>query len=194
MSELLGTFIIGILSGWLMEWLFVRLFVPNPKKKVEVALQASRKEVENLQKQNRELQASVVSLKTEQTTPPPQAAAPIQAETTDAEAATAEATTAEPVAVEADAVEAVTVDAETTKDDLTRLSGIGPKLAEAMTSAGITSYAQLAAMDSDTLAQALSESGARYNKTTAETWAAQATLAANGDWKGLKEYQAAAKS
>lgn len=63
LSKLAGIFILGILVGWVIEWIFVRLFVPNPKKKVEAALQASRKENANLQQQNRELQAALDATK-----------------------------------------------------------------------------------------------------------------------------------
>lgn len=185
MSALLGVFILGILSGWLMEWIFVRLFVPNPKKKVELALQASRKEVETLQKQNRELQASLKAVAVPAVAPVAVEPEPIvEAEAPAAEAVVEELEpVAETLETEAPAVEAA-------KDDLTRLGGIGPKLAEAMNAAGITTYAQIAAMSSDELSKSLSESGARYNKTAAETWAAQAKLAAEGDWKGLKDFQA----
>ncbi|MDD5392709.1 MAG: helix-hairpin-helix domain-containing protein [Thiothrix sp.] len=186
MSALLGVFILGILSGWLMEWIFVRLFVPNPKKKVELALQASRKEVENLQKQNRELQASLKAVAVPAVAPVAVEAEPIvEVEVPVAEAVVEELeSVAETLEAEAPAVEAAK------DDDLTRLGGIGPKLAEAMNAAGITTYAQIAAMSSDELSKSLSESGVRYNKTAAETWAAQAKLAAEGDWKGLKDFQA----
>jgi predicted flap endonuclease-1-like 5' DNA nuclease len=79
-------------------------------------------------------------------------------------------------------------DAEASNDDLARLSGIGPKLAEMMKQAGITSFNQLAAMTADEVSQRLGTK-ARYSKVLAETWAEQAKLAAEGDWAGLKSLQ-----
>ena len=154
MFEQAGIFILGILAGWLMEWIFVRLFVPNPKKKLEAALQASRKDNDQLQKQNRELQ-SVLN-------------------------------TAEPTLILTDELVA--------DDDLTKLSGIGPKLAEAMQAAGIKHYAQLAELSVDALSEHLASSGIRYSKASAESWSSQAALAAKNDWEGLKTYQAALKN
>jgi predicted flap endonuclease-1-like 5' DNA nuclease len=160
LSKLAGIFILGILVGWVIEWIFVRLFVPNPKKKVEAALQASRKENANLQQQNRELQAALDATKV---APPIAAIVP-----------------PEPSSAE--------------KDDLTKLSGIGPKLAEAMNNAGIKHYTQLAELSVETVAERLASSGIRYSKASAESWAKQANLASEQDWDGLKVYQATLKN
>lgn len=163
MFEQAGIFILGILAGWLMEWIFVRLFVPNPKKKLEAALQASRKDNDQLQKQNRELQSALNTANTDE---------PIK--------------TAEPTLILTDELVA--------DDDLTKLSGIGPKLAEAMQAAGIKHYAQLAELSVDALSEHLASSGIRYSKASAESWSSQAALAAKSDWEGLKTYQAALKN
>lgn len=183
MSKLLGIFILGILAGWVAEWIFVRLFVPNPKKKVEAALQASRKEIENLQKKNSELQAALTTA----TVQP--AAVPVAVQEVAPVAEPAAETVAEPVPAVA-AVEPVVA----SNDDLTKLTGIGPKLAEAMNAAGISAYAQLAEMAVEDVNGRLAASNIRYSKATAESWAAQAKLAAAGDWEGLKNYQASLKS
>lgn len=80
------------------------------------------------------------------------------------------------------------------KDDLTKLSGIGPKLAEAMNNAGIKHYTQLAELSVETVAERLASSGIRYSKASAESWAKQANLASEQDWDGLKVYQATLKN
>lgn len=188
MSKLVGVFILGILVGWLIEWIFVRLFVPNPKKKVEAALKASRKENDTLQQQNRALQAELTAVKMKQetvvTTEPVVTPAP--------EAETADITTS---AVETTVTEVATAVTESANnDDLTKLSGIGPKLAEAMQANGIQSYAQLAILSTDDLNEKLASSGIRYSKAIAESWAKQATFAAASDWSGLKTYQQTLKS
>lgn len=57
-------------------------------------------------------------------------------------------------------------------DDLTEISGIGPKISGVLVEAGITSYAQLADVDEATLNQIMQESGARLGNPT--SWIAQA--------------------
>jgi small subunit ribosomal protein S2 len=184
LPQLAGAFILGLLVGWVIEWIFVRLFVPNPKKKVEAALQASRKENDHLQQQNRALQAALDAAKAANVpaaiVAPVVVAAPVVEETPVA--------APEPVATEA------SVEANAEADDLTKLSGIGPKLAEAMNNAGINHYALLAELSVETVAERLASSGIRYSKASAESWAKQASFAGQKDWDGLKAYQATLKN
>ena len=198
MSQLAGIFILGVLSGWLLEWIFVRLFVPNPIRKLETALQASRKEASALQQQNRELQAALTAAKAAPSASPSvEVVAPAAPETFETPAVAETVDAPMPVAetvVEASTVAESVLTAEQSDDDLTRLTGIGPKLAEAMKAAGICTYAQLTTMSVEDVSQALAGSNIRYNKASAESWAEQATLAAAGDWKGLKAHQAALKA
>lgn len=199
MSQLAGIFILGVLSGWLLEWIFVRLFVPNPNRKLETALQASRKEASALQQQNRELQAALTAAKAAPSAQPSvEVVAPAAPETLEtpavAESVDAPMPVAETVVEASTAAEPASTTAEQSDDDLTRLTGIGPKLAEAMKAAGICTYAQLTTMSVEDVSQALAGSNIRYNKASAESWAEQATLAAAGDWKGLKAHQAALKA
>lgn len=198
MSKLVGVFILGILVGWLIEWIFVRLFVPNPKKKVEAALNASRKENATLQQQNRALQAELTAVKTKQTASPPSQTTVETVVTTEPvvtlapETATADITTPPVETIVTEVATAVTESEN--NDDLTKLSGIGPKLAEAMQVNGIRSYAQLALLSTDDLNEKLASSGIRYSKAIAESWAKQATFAAASNWSGLKTYQQTLKS
>ena len=76
----------------------------------------------------------------------------------------------------------------TEPDDLTVVEGIGPKSATALQGAGVTTYAQLADMDTDTIKAILSEANVRV--AVSDTWAVQAGLAAAEDWKGLEELKA----
>lgn len=197
MSQLAGIFILGVLSGWLLEWIFVRLFVPNPNRKLETALQASRKEASALQQQNRELQAALTAAKAAPSAPSVEVIAPAAPEVLETPAVVESVDAPMPVAetvVEVSTVAESALTAEQSDDDLTRLTGIGPKLAEAMKAAGICTYAQLTTMSVEDVNQALAGSNIRYNKASAESWAEQATLAAAGDWKGLKAHQAALKA
>ena len=64
-------------------------------------------------------------------------------------------------------------------DDLTQISGIGPKISAILQDAGITNYAQLAGADEDEIRQILSEVGLRLGDP--ESWIQQAQALAHGD-------------
>ena len=108
--------------------------------------------------------------------------------------ATPAAVTAEtvetPVAqvVEAD-VAPVASSPATTGDDLITIEGIGPKIAELLNAAGITTFAQLADADDAIVQQVLTEAGPRFNIHDATTWNEQAALARDGKMDELKELQ-----
>ncbi|WP_294333109.1 hypothetical protein [uncultured Sphingomonas sp.] len=99
------------------------------------------------------------------------AAAPVAAAT----AALAADTNAEPAPV-----------AEGGADDLTRLKGVGPKLAARLNELGITRLAQLAALD-PAAAQALdAQLGNFQGRMTRDRWIEQARLLAAGDVAGYE--------
>lgn len=97
-----------------------------------------------------------------------------------------------PIAVESAATvagkrtESVDLGTGVAADDLTRIEGIGPKIAQVLADAGITSYAQLAATPGARLREVLNAAGSRYRITDPSSWPEQAALAAAGDWSGLK--------
>jgi large subunit ribosomal protein L17 len=71
-------------------------------------------------------------------------------------------------------------------DDFTKLHGVGPVMAEALHSAGIKTFRQLAKADLQTLRDAVEEhTKVTEESANEETWSAQAALAAAGDWDGL---------
>lgn len=74
-------------------------------------------------------------------------------------------------------------------DDLTLIEGIGPKIAELLNNGGITTFAQLADADDETIQQVLTEAGPRFNIHDATTWNEQAALARDGKLDELKELQ-----
>ncbi len=74
-------------------------------------------------------------------------------------------------------------------DDLKKIEGIGPKIAEIFTKAGINSYAKLAAADPEKLKEILAEAGGSFASHNPTTWPEQAQLAADGKWDELKERQ-----
>lgn len=75
------------------------------------------------------------------------------------------------------------------QDDLTMVEGIGPKIAEILSTAGIATWAELAKADSDNLRDILAGAGDRYKMHDPGTWAKQAELAAAGKWTELAEWQ-----
>ena len=71
-------------------------------------------------------------------------------------------------------------------DDLKKVEGIGPKIAETLVEAGISTFAQLAKTDAAKISEIIA--GVRGNHVT-DSWPAQAQLAADGKWDELKKWQ-----
>jgi predicted flap endonuclease-1-like 5' DNA nuclease len=65
-------------------------------------------------------------------------------------------------------------------DDLRRIEGIGPKMANALNAAGITTYERLAVADDATIRAAISAAGLRFAPSMV-TWARQARLLADDE-------------
>lgn len=95
-------------------------------------------------------------------------------------------------APEAPAVQAeapVSPAADASPDDLKKIEGVGPKIAEVLAGAGFTTYALLAAADPEKIKEALLEAGPRYKMHDPTTWPQQAKLAADGEWDKLQVLQ-----
>ncbi len=73
-------------------------------------------------------------------------------------------------------------------DDLTRIEGIGGKMAGALRAAGVDSFARLAQTDEAALRKAIEDAGMKFSPSL-PTWAKQAQFLVNGDEEGLKVYQ-----
>lgn len=84
------------------------------------------------------------------------------------------------------------VKGETVADDLTLIEGIGPKSAEALKAAGITTFAQIAKMSPADLEKAVKDRKVRLVGST-ESWPMQAEVAAKGDLSALEALQARLK-
>jgi large subunit ribosomal protein L27 len=74
-------------------------------------------------------------------------------------------------------------------DMLTKIEGIGPKIAEHLNAAGITTFAGLAKTEVSAIQEVLDNAGKRYSIHNPGTWPMQADLAANGKWDELKDLQ-----
>jgi large subunit ribosomal protein L27 len=74
-------------------------------------------------------------------------------------------------------------------DDLTKIEGIGPKIAELFHNEGIHLFSELANTPVERMRAILDAAGPRYRIHEPATWAQQANLAATGQWAELKELQ-----
>ncbi|MEZ4932876.1 MAG: 30S ribosomal protein S6 [Saprospiraceae bacterium] len=74
-------------------------------------------------------------------------------------------------------------------DNLKRIEGIGPKIAEVLRSSGITTFEKLAVMTPDQIKAVLNAAGDRFSFQDPTTWPAQSDLAAKGKWDELKKWQ-----
>ena len=72
-------------------------------------------------------------------------------------------------------------------DDLEKIEGIGPKIREVFTKAGIVSFAQLAETPVERLKEVLRAAGSRFVSHDPTTWPEQARLAAAGEWDAFKK-------
>lgn len=78
-------------------------------------------------------------------------------------------------------------------DDLTVIEGIGMKMAGALKTAGIDTFARLSSTSEADIRAAIGAAGMRFAPSV-PTWPQQASLAAKGDWSALKEYQQTLKA
>ncbi|MFV2042120.1 MAG: DUF4332 domain-containing protein [Anaerolineales bacterium] len=94
-------------------------------------------------------------------------------------------------ALKAELVGGVPQNALDLEDDLTRIEGVGPKVAGLLNEQGIHSYAQLAKAPPGKLHAILGTAGPTYHlaEASADTWPEQARLAARGRWQELLSLQ-----
>ncbi|MGB3142533.1 MAG: 30S ribosomal protein S2 [Maribacter sp.] len=88
---------------------------------------------------------------------------------------------------------AVANDTTSEADDLTKIEGVGPKAAEALVAAGMTSYADVAKGDAEKIKEILTESSSRMAHLDPTSWPKQAKMAAEGKWDELQAWQDSVK-
>ena len=86
-------------------------------------------------------------------------------------------------------IEEAEVVATTVSDDLEKIEGIGPKISEVLTSAGIATFAALAEATPEAIREILDNAGSQFAAHDPATWPKQAELAAAGKWDELKTWQ-----
>ena len=78
-------------------------------------------------------------------------------------------------------------------DDLTKVEGIGPKIAEIFQNSGIHTYSDLAEKTEEELKEILTDAGAKYASKNPASWPKQAKMASKGQWDELEEWQESVK-
>ncbi|MDF0707545.1 MAG: 30S ribosomal protein S2 [Bacteroidota bacterium] len=78
---------------------------------------------------------------------------------------------------------------EAKSEDLTKIEGIGPKAAEALSANGLSTYAALADADAEKIKEILTEASSTLAHLDPTSWPKQAKMAADGKWDELKEWQ-----
>jgi large subunit ribosomal protein L17 len=71
-------------------------------------------------------------------------------------------------------------------DDLTKIEGVGPKIAETLAAAGLVSFADVAASTPEAISEIIADVKGGH---TPDTWPKQAGMAAEGKWDELKAWQ-----
>ncbi len=214
----LGSFLIGMLVAWLLEWLYVYLTSRRPRNNQIKQLEAQMQEAEQAHAdETTKLTAEITSLQAQleklahenevavaeadglrgeletmhcpMTEGDAEEAIKVddanEIDTLDKDTALEEEFAAAMAATEPEAADMEAADIETTnvaitEDDLTRITGIGPKTAELLYQSGVTSFAQLAEMRAEALHEFLQEHNIPHSRAKVAKWPEQATkLAAN---------------
>jgi len=74
-------------------------------------------------------------------------------------------------------------------DNLKKIEGVGPKIAELLNEGGIYTFAQLADAPVDRLKEILTAAGPRFAMQVPDSWGEQAALARDGKWNELEDLQ-----
>lgn len=75
------------------------------------------------------------------------------------------------------------------RDDLLIIEGIGPKINELLSKAGIETFARLAAAPVDSVQAILDAAGPNFRLANPASWARQAAMCDAGEWSELRAYQ-----
>jgi len=175
--EIIIAFIVGLVVGLLAAWFYGRQRLAEHQALVarqDRSLQERAAEIAQLQGRLSEREGQLEAFKS-------------RALEVEAEAGQLDATSAEEAVVAAPVTESPV--AATKPDDLKRIEGIGPKIADMLNAHGILTFAQLAATDVQRLQRILEEAGPRFQLADPESWPEQAKLAAAGDWTALASLQ-----
>jgi len=206
----MGVFFLGVLVGWAIEWVFFTFFwKPNQNESNAGDVNEIHKDCEKehqallttLQDKDRDiahLRARVANLQEtadrsarqqasaeKSATSAPAVPKPAGSKPEEPKTTAPKATSSKPV------TQPVTRPAprkrQAGKDDLKKVSGIGPKISELMQAEGIDSLEKLAKSSMSTLKGILEKAGTRYATADPTSWPKQAELLNAGDKVGLEK-------
>ena len=177
------SFFIGLLIGWVIEWLLDVLFWRRRSggaDDAEARIRALEDELARRKVRTAELTDCEARVQAQ--------AQEVERLSAQLDAARAEgeglreqlAAAGAGVALSAAAVE---------PDDLRKIEGIGPKIARILQDHGVHTFAQLAQVQVDHLREILQQAGSRFRIADPTSWPEQARLAAQGDWDALGRLQ-----
>lgn len=180
-GNIVGVFILGVLAGWLVEWLFITFIMAKPKPQA-MPMAADSNDHSDAH-DNDVLLATKTTMNME--VDEVEKESPAQPET----AKTTNEINVKNIDVNEVGVSDIVVKEEqsTQYDDFMRLKGIGPKLAASIKETEINRYDELAVFTGKELIAKLEASGAIIvNRPAFSHIPKQAALAAKGDWEGLE--------
>jgi predicted flap endonuclease-1-like 5' DNA nuclease len=181
------SFFIGLLVGWVIEWLLDVLFWRRRSRgadDAEARIRALEDEVARRKVRAAELNDCEARVQAQA-----QEVQRLSAQL-DAARAEAEGLREQLAAARAGAVGGASLAAAAVElDDLRKIEGIGPKIARILQDHGVQTFAQLAQVQVDRLREILQEAGPRFRIADPTSWPEQARLAAQGDWDALGRLQ-----
>ena len=175
-------FLLGVLVGWLLNWLLWRLIRKTPPAPTSFQTSAPAPVPPSPAHSPAPKPAPAIPAAPAAPVPPapPQTPPPAAAPTPPAS----------PVAPRIDLAAAAAAGFRLrSADDLTIVEGIGPKIAELLAARGIQTFAELAVTPVDRIAAILHEAGPHFRMAVPTTWPEQAKLAAHNRWTELKTLQ-----
>ena len=193
------SFFSGILVGWLLEWIVDFLFWRNGRQMTEESEMALRQSLAAAQERARTLEQELAQYE-QQAEQLATCEAELAAQHEKVQTCRSALAVAEDEIEELKAALAAVKSGESATsfgvsatpiapDDLRKIEGIGPKIAEILNEHGILTFEQLAETKVARLKEILEEAGPRFRMAVPETWSEQAALAAVGDWEGLTLFQ-----
>jgi len=166
-------FLVGALLGWLLNYWLCKRCCKKTKENIKDNSAPPVAKAANIPT------ASVASEK--KVVNKPEAAAKTKAKTAPANTIAAKAT------IDIAAAKAVGIKIKNT-EDLTVIEGIGPKINELFKDNGLKTFTQVGGATVKEMRSIL-DKGGRYRMANPDKWAKQAKLAANNEWKELKNLQ-----
>ncbi len=187
------SFVVGLLAGWLIEWLIDVFYWRRRYRAAEGTNMGLRARLDAARAEQDELEAQLASYR-EGSEAGEQELAVLQARLAEVESALEDCraeqatmeTRTQDLATRLAAAEAAP---SAEPQDLTRIEGIGPAISRILNEAGIVNYAQLADAAADRLREILEAAGPRFRIAQPTSWPQQANLAAEERWDELQELQ-----